>query len=87
MVVVRKQEILLLSEVSSLYSVACTADLAGILVSVDATTAKESLYSLCRMMGDLKLNTFEVKKYMDKARWIDACYSGFILGFFLHFLK
>ena len=44
-VVVRKQEILLLSEVSSLYSVACTADLAGILVSVDATTAKESLYS------------------------------------------
>lgn len=69
-VVVRKQEILLLSEVSSLYSVACTADLAGILVSVDATTAKESLYSLCRMMGDLKLNTFEVKKYMDKQ---DGC--------------
>lgn len=84
-VVVRKQEILLLSEVSSLYSVACTADLAGILVSVDATTAKESLYSLCRMMGDLKLNTFEVKKYMDKQ---DGC--AVIHGsswVFLHFLK
>ena len=70
MVVVRKQEILLLSGISSLYSVACTADLAGVLVSVDAAMAKESLYSLCRMMGDLKLNTLEVKKYMDEQ---DGC--------------
>ncbi len=69
-VVVRKQEILLLSGISSLYSVACTADLAGVLVSVDAAMAKESLYSLCRMMGDLKLNTLEVKKYMDEQ---DGC--------------
>ena len=49
-VVVRKQEILLLSEVSSLYSVACTADLAGILVSVDATTAKEEINEICNYM-------------------------------------
>lgn len=84
-VVVRKQEILLLSGISSLYSVACTADLAGVLVSVDAAMAKESLYSLCRMMGDLKLNTLEVKNiWMSK---MDVLLFMAHLGFFLHFLK
>ena len=46
---------------------------------------KESLYSLCRMMGDLKLNTFEVKNI-----WIskmDVLLFMVHLGFFLHFLK
>ena len=58
------RSILLLSSVSSLREVRIVGPLNGILVSVDAARARESLRAICSLLGDLVLDTRQVKRQM-----------------------
>ena len=57
--VVEAPGIFLLSDSSGLRSCLCSGDLSGILVTVDAKTAKESLMTVCSILG-LELDTKRV---------------------------
>ena len=65
-IAVGRQDVLLLSNVSSLHSARITAPLEGILLSVDAVHAGESLGALSSMMGGLKIYTTQLKQMMDE---------------------
>lgn len=58
------RSILLLSSVSSLREVRIVGPLSGILVSVDAACARESLQTICSLLGGLALDTKQVRRQM-----------------------
>lgn len=58
------RQILLLSDLSYLTGVSVEAPLEGILVAVDARNARESLKTICSLMGDLVLDTGQVRRWM-----------------------
>ena len=61
--VVEAPGIFLLSDSSGLRSCLCSGDLSGILVTVDAKAAKESLMTVCSILG-LELDTKRVREKM-----------------------
>lgn len=61
--VVEDQEILLLSDSSELHSCQYGGDLCGLLVAVDASAAKESLMTICSILG-MDFDTKIVKQKM-----------------------
>ena len=61
--VVEAQEILLLSDSSELHSCQYGGDLCGLLVAVDASAAKESLMTICSILG-MDFDTKIVKQKM-----------------------
>lgn len=61
--VVEAPGILLLSDSSGLRSCLCSGDLRGILAAVDAASTKESLQTICSILG-IELNTIRVREKM-----------------------
>ena len=61
---VNSQELLLLSDVSSVRSAQITSPVTGVLVEVDGANALESLSLLCHLLGDLELYVDQAKELM-----------------------
>lgn len=64
------REILLLSDTPALCTAEVTAPLAGWLVAVDAVNARGSLQTLCGLLGELQVNTAQVRQLMTQR---DGC--------------
>lgn len=62
------QQVLLLSDLSCLSEVSVETPLEGILVSVDALNARESLKTICSLMGELVLDTGQVRRWMESRK-------------------
>ena len=58
------RQVLLLTDLSDLSGASVDAPLAGILVAVDARGARESLKTICSLLGGLNLNTDQVRRWM-----------------------
>ena len=58
--------ILLLSHGQALRGVRLDGGLRGVLVAVNAPAARESLAALCGLMGELRLDTGAVKRWMEQ---------------------
>ena len=58
------RQVLLLTDLSDLSGASVDAPLAGILVAVDARGARESLKTICNLLGDLTLDTGLVRHWM-----------------------
>ena len=58
------RQVLLLTDLSGLASVRADAPLAGVLVAVDARGARESLKTICGLLGNLSLDTGRVRRWM-----------------------
>ena len=61
---VSPQELFLLSDAAALRSVTLELPLTGVLVEADALHARESLTTLCRLLGNLELYTDHVRQLM-----------------------
>ena len=81
---VRDREILLLTDASALVSAEIHAPLAGVLVAVNARGARESLHTLCGLLGGLALDTGRVRHWMEtqggcaaigKTAWSQAAFE------------
>ena len=57
-------QVLLLTDVSSVAGASAELPLAGVLVAVDARNARESLQTICRLLGGLTLDTSRVRQRM-----------------------
>ena len=57
-------QVLLLTDVSSITGASAEVPLSGVLVAVDARNAKESLQTICHLLGDLTLDTNRVRQWM-----------------------
>ena len=58
------RQVLLVTDLSGLASVRADAPLAGVLVAVDARGARESLKTICSLLGGLTLDTGQVRRWM-----------------------
>ena len=58
------RQVLLLTDLSSLTATRVDAPLKGVLVSVDARGARESLNTICTLLGGLTLDTGRVRRWM-----------------------
>ena len=58
------RQVLLLTDLSSLTATRVDAPLKGVLVSVDARGARESLNTICTLLGGLTLDTGQVRRWM-----------------------
>ena len=58
------RQVLLLTDVSSLAGASADAPLEGVLVAVDARNARESLNTICTLLGGLTLDTGRVRRWM-----------------------
>lgn len=58
------RQVLLLTDLSSLTGARVDTPLAGILVAVDARGARESLQTICGLLGNLSLDTGQVRRWM-----------------------
>lgn len=58
------RQVLLLTDLSGLAGARVDTPLAGILVAVDARGARESLESICNLLGGLTLDTGRVRRWM-----------------------
>ncbi len=65
-----KREILLLSNAGGIASARLDGPMAGVLVAVDARGAKRSLRALCSLLGELELDTAQVRRRMAA---LDGC--------------
>ena len=57
-------QVLLLTDVSGVTGASADACLEGVLVAVDARNAKESLQTICHLLGGLTLDTNRVRQWM-----------------------
>ena len=57
-------QVLLLTDVSSITGASAEVPLSGVLVAVDARNAKESLQTICHLLGGLTLDTNRVRQWM-----------------------
>lgn len=57
-------QVLLLTDLSGVVGASAEVPLAGVLVAVDARNAKESLQTLCHLLGGLTLDTNRVRQWM-----------------------
>ena len=57
-------QVLLLTDVSSITGASADACLEGVLVAVNARNAKESLQTICHLLGGLTLDTNRVRQWM-----------------------
>ena len=58
------RQVLLLTDLSGVVGASVDAPLEGILVAVDARNARESLSTICGLLGDLSLDTGRVRRWM-----------------------
>lgn len=58
------RQVLLLTDASSLSAVKVGTSLEGVLVAVDARSARDSLEALCALLGGLSLDTEQVRRWM-----------------------
>ena len=58
------RQVLLLTDVSGLASAGADDGLEGVLVAVDARNARESLQAVCKLLGDLSLDTGQARQWM-----------------------
>ena len=58
------RQVLMLTDLSNLTGASVDATLEGILVAVDARGARESLESICNLLGGLTLDTGRVRRWM-----------------------
>ena len=60
----RARQVLLLTDASSLAGASVDTPLKGVLVAVDARNARESLNTICTLLGGLALDTGRVRRWM-----------------------
>ena len=58
------RQVLLLTDLSGVTGASVDAPLEGVLVAVDARNARESLSTICGLLGDLSLDTGRVRRWM-----------------------
>ena len=58
------QQVLILTDLTDLAGASVDAPLEGVLVAVDARGARESLESICNLLGGLTLDTGRVRRWM-----------------------
>ena len=58
------RQVLLLTDLSGVVGASVDAPLEGILVAVDARNARESLQTICTLLGGLTLDTGRVRRWM-----------------------
>ena len=58
------RQVLLLTDISDLTDTRVETGLKGVLVAVDARGARESLKTICRLLGGLALNTEQARRWM-----------------------
>lgn len=58
------RQVLLLTDISDLTGARVETGLKGVLVAVDARGARESLKTICSLLGGLNLNTDQVRRWM-----------------------
>ena len=58
------RQVLLLTDLSGLASAGADGGLEGVLVAVDARGARESLQTICKLLGNLSLDTGEARRWM-----------------------
>ena len=58
------RQVLLLTDLSDIVGASVDAPLEGILVAVDARNARESLQTICGLLGNLSLDTGRVRRWM-----------------------
>ena len=58
------RQVLLLTDLSGVVGASVDAPLEGVLVAVDARNARESLQTICGLMGNLSLDTGQVRRWM-----------------------
>ena len=58
------RQVLLLTDLSSLTAARVAGPLEGVLVAVDARNARESLNTICTLLGGLTLDTGQVRRWM-----------------------
>lgn len=58
------RQVLLLTDISDLSDARVETGLKGVLVAVDARGARESLKTICSLLGGLNLNTDQVRRWM-----------------------
>ena len=58
------RQVLLLTDASSLSAAKAGTSLEGVLVAVDARSARDSLETLCALLGGLSLDTEQVRRWM-----------------------
>ena len=58
------RQVLLLTDASSLSAAKVGTSLEGVLVAVDARSARDSLETLCALLGGLSLDTEQVRRWM-----------------------
>ena len=59
------RQVLLLTDLSNLTGASVDAPMEGVLVAVDARGARESLQTICGLLGNLSLDTGQVRRWMD----------------------
>ena len=59
------RQVLLLTDLSNLAGASVDAPMEGVLVAVDARGARESLQTICGLLGNLSLDTGQVRRWMD----------------------
>ena len=58
------RQVLLLTDLSGVVGASVDAPLEGVLVAVDARNARESLQTICGLLGNLSLDTGQVRRWM-----------------------
>ena len=58
------RQVLLLTDLSGLASAGADGGLEGVLVAVDARNARESLQTICKLLGNLSLDTGQARRWM-----------------------
>ena len=58
------RQVLLLTDLSGLAGASVDAPLEGVLVAVDARNARESLHTICKLLGGLTLDTGQARRWM-----------------------
>ena len=58
------RQVLLLTDLSGIVGASVDAPLEGVLVAVDARNARESLQTICGLLGNLALDTGQVRRWM-----------------------
>ena len=58
------RQVLLLTDLSGVVGASVDAPLEGVLVAVDARNARESLQTICGLLGNLALDTGQVRRWM-----------------------
>ena len=58
------RQVLLLTDLSGIVGASVDAPLEGVLVAVDARNARESLQTICGLLGNLSLDTGQVRRWM-----------------------